>query len=214
MRQHSVKFGFEARYFQLGELNEHTKKIVFVLHGYGQQAKYFIRKFQGIENEDTCIIAPEGLSRFYLKGFSGRVGATWMTKEERLTDIANYISYLNQIYSNVLSIFPPSNLPNITLLGFSQGAATASRWAVNGLVSFDRLILWAGIFPPDMDFEKASMIIQNKEIHYVYGTEDPFITEERLTEMQTLSSRLEVSPKVTTFTGVHDIDPATLKDLF
>ena len=36
-------------------------------------------------------MAPEGLSRFYLEGFSGKVGATWMTREDRLNDIDNYL---------------------------------------------------------------------------------------------------------------------------
>ncbi|MBL3656468.1 alpha/beta hydrolase [Fulvivirga sediminis] len=214
MKQQSIKFGFQARYFQLGELNEHTQNIVFVLHGYGQQAKYFIRKFEVLKNENTCVIAPEGLSRFYLKGFSGRVGATWMTKEERLTDIANYVNYLNSIYSNVLACCSSSNQMNVTLLGFSQGAATVSRWAVNGFISFNRLILWAGIFPPDMDFEKAANIVESKEIHYVYGTQDPFITPERLSEMNLLSSKMQVSPIITTFSGVHDIDQTVLRELF
>lgn len=212
MRQHSIRFGFEARYFQLGEITDNTKEVVFVLHGYGQQAKYFIRKFNVISSPETCIIAPEGLNRFYMEGFSGRVGATWMTKEDRLTDIKNYVTYLNAIYEQVL---PKGNKDiKISIIGFSQGAATASRWAADEQVPFQQLILWAGIFPPDMDVEKAADQLRNKSIYYVYGTDDPFLTEEKLIEMKQLSDKLNVRPITLTFSGKHDIHEETLKKIF
>lgn len=213
MKQKRIKFGFSARYFQQGELNADTKEIIFLLHGYGQQAKYFIRKFQSLENSHTCLIAPEGLSKFYLQGFSGRVGATWMTKEDRLTDIDNYLNYLNEIYHSIRDQVGGAQL-KISVIGFSQGAATVSRWVVDNQVPFDRIILWAGVFPPDMDFKKASEVLQQKEIHYVYGLSDQFISEERLEEMRAISQKLEISPKVLTFDGEHDIDQKTLQSLF
>ncbi|UII23089.1 alpha/beta hydrolase [Fulvivirga ligni] len=213
MEQKRIKFGFSARYFQQGELNSETKQIIFLLHGYGQQAKYFIRKFQILENPYTCLIAPEGLSKFYLQGFSGRVGATWMTKEDRLNDIDNYINYLNEIYSTTKEQIGNTSF-KISVIGFSQGAATVSRWVVDNQVPFDKIILWAGVFPPDMDFEKASEVLQQKEIHYVYGLSDQFISEERLEEMRAISQKLGISPKVLTFDGEHDIDQETLGSLF
>lgn len=207
-----ITFQYSARYFQLGELNNDTKEIVFVCHGYGQQAKYFIDKFKIIANDVRCVIAPEGLSKFYLEGFSGRVGATWMTKEDRLNEIENYIEYLDSLYAGIITKVPKR--VKITLLGFSQGSATISRWAIRGRVSYSKLILWAGIFPPDMDFNSANKILRNKEIHYIYGTQDPFITETRLSEMSELSKRLDLSPTITTFEGKHEIDEKTLKNIF
>jgi hypothetical protein len=44
------------------------------------------------------IIAPEGLSRFYRKGFSGDVVASWMTKDDRLDDMEDYVRYLNDLH--------------------------------------------------------------------------------------------------------------------
>lgn len=104
MKQHSINFGFEARYFQLGELSNNTKHLIFLLHGHGQQAKYFLDKFSSLASATTSLVAPEGLSRYYLKGFSGRVGATWMTTEDRHTDIKNYIEYLDAIYKTLSPI--------------------------------------------------------------------------------------------------------------
>ena len=117
-----IDFTYQARYHQLGELNTKTKHLIFALHGYGQQSKYFIRKFRSLVEYGICIIAPEGLNRFYLEGYSGRVGATWMTKEDRETDILNYLRYLNAIYAQLTT-----HSVKVTILGFSQGAATESR---------------------------------------------------------------------------------------
>lgn len=208
MEKH-IDFSYSARYFQLGELNASTKQVIFALHGYGQQAKYFIRKFDHLTKNNICIIAPEGLNRFYLEGFSGRVGATWMTKEDREADIRNYVAYLNSIYTS-LNLYDSK----ISILGFSQGAATASRWISRGQVDFSSLILWAGIFPPDMNLENSTTVLKNKKITYVYGKQDKFITEDRIKEMDQISADLAVTPQVLTFNGEHHLDEDVLTQIF
>ncbi|MEM1407690.1 MAG: hypothetical protein AAGG59_13005 [Bacteroidota bacterium] len=211
MKRESLKFEFEARYFQEGNLTTNTKNLFFVLHGHGQQGKYFIKKFSPLFSASSCVIAPEGLSRYYLEGFSGRVGATWMTTEDRLMDIKNYLAYLNSLFEKIKNNI--GSKTKIHILGFSQGAATASRWAASEKMYFDQLILWAGIFPPDMDFKFASRKFAAKPITYVYGAKDPFLNEERLKEMKALSDKLNVVPKIIKFRGGHDIDPEALTTL-
>ena len=212
MQEKRINIRFEARYYQLGELGKSTENLIFVLHGHGQLAKYFINKFKSLNNGKNCIIAPEGLSKYYLEGFTGRVGATWMTKEDRLTDIDNYIRYLNSVYDEISVQLDKRT--KVSVIGFSQGSATASMWVADNHIHFDQLILWAGIFPPDMDFDKASSILKDKPIQYVYGKSDPFITPERIEEMKELSGKLKLQPKITKFDGVHDIHEQTLNQLF
>jgi predicted esterase len=161
------------------------------------------------------VIAPEGLSRFYVDPLqstgraSDRVGATWMTKENRLTDIENYLNYLNSLY---IRLDLPSTIP-VTLLGFSQGAATVSRWIAAGKIAFNRLILWSGVFPPDMDLDSAREILKEKEIVFVYGREDPFINGSHYRSMETIVKKLEIHPQVITFDGGHEIPEEVLKNL-
>src|SRR4051812_49424570 len=177
MEEKTLGFEFKARYYRLGTLSADTKQVWFVLHGYGQLAQYFIKKFQSLTKRNICVIAPEGLSRYYLSEFTdkgrkdNRVGAVWMTSENRLMDIENYVSYLNGVYDNELRAFP--DVP-VTLLGFSQGCATVCRWAANGKVKFQKLILWAGLFPPDMNFDAGKEILASKKTYMVSGNEDPF----------------------------------------
>jgi len=213
MDQQEVSFKFKARYYKIGDINDRTRQVWFVLHGYGQLAAYFIRKFSVLPEQHVCVIAPEGLSRFYLSDFTpgtgrrnDRVGATWMTKENRLMDIENYLTYLDSIYQHEVA---GTKIP-VSLLGFSQGSATASRWALSKNISFERLILWAGIFPPDMDFQSAHDVLKEKKVTVVYGMKDPFLSDDRFAEMRLIASKLGVPVEELFFEGGHEIDAPTL----
>jgi hypothetical protein len=46
MTELRTHFDFKARYYKLGEINKDTVQVWFVLHGYGQLAQYFLRKFR------------------------------------------------------------------------------------------------------------------------------------------------------------------------
>jgi len=212
MRQLEISFQYRARYYKLGEITPETRQVWFALHGYGQLAQYFIRKFTALQPHRIAVIAPEGLSRFYLEKLEGgsrkndRVGATWMTKENRLMDIHNYIQYLNSVYMHEVANM---NVP-VTVLGFSQGSATASRWVLDNKVRFDRLILWAGVFPADMDFQSGREILNNKDVTVVYGKSDPFLSDQRFTEMKKIREKLGVHVNEILFDGGHDIQQETL----
>lgn len=213
MEQQELSFNCRARYHKIGNITPATRQIWIVLHGYGQLAQYFIQKFKILEEHHICIIAPEGLSRFYLEDVTSRmqsgnnrVGATWMTKENRIMDIENYVEYLNILYHREVG---STNTIPVTILGFSQGCATASRWVTDGKIKFQRLILWAGVFPPDMNFEK-SHTLKGKETFLVYGKSDPFINDSRFAEMKSISSTLGIEPALVEFEGKHDIDSKTL----
>jgi len=209
MEKIDLSFDFKARYYKLGKLDSNTQEVWWVFHGYGQLAQFFIEKFKSLQEAGVCVIAPEGLSKFYLAGNSGRIGATWMTRENRLTEIENYSAYLNSI----LEMEKPPQKVRTTIVGFSQGAATAVRWIMNGKVDFDRLILWAGLFPPDMDFEKGADLFQHKQIFEVLGKQDEFITKEKIDEMMNLNQRLQINPTIVEFDGKHEIDTAILSKI-
>lgn len=217
MQELTTEFNFKGRYFKLGEIDARTKAVWFVLHGYGQLAQYFLPKFKSLIEHNICVIAPEGLSHYYLEDASSRsktgntrVGASWMTRENRIMDIENYLTYLNSVFQREAGNH--KNL-NVTILGFSQGAATASRWTLNNSTYFRRLILWAGILPNDMDFERGKHLLKEKNVTIVYGKHDPFLNASRFGEMKTLAEKLEITPDQIIFDGGHEIHEATLLSL-
>jgi predicted esterase len=215
MNKHFLKTSRRARYFTLGEFTDNTDEIWIVLHGYGQLAEYFIRNFDVLDDGKKVIIAPEALNRFYLSGTSGRVGATWMTKEERGMEIEDYLEYLDNVIQELkLSKSSLSDI-RINILGFSQGAVTAYRWALHTKqFKINKLILWAGIFPPDMDtdFAVQSEKLKNTDTYIVYGDEDPYLKEEHLKLLDDFK-KIKNEVKVLTFSGKHQIDKKILSSL-
>lgn len=207
--QHYIHINYKARYFTYGNLSDTTKNIWIVCHGYGQLAEYFLRKFHILNPEENFVIVPEGLHRFYLNGHSGRVGASWMTKEDRLTDIENYIQFLDSVYFENVK----TTKAKIILLGFSQGAATASRWATMGKSKIDKLILWAGIFPPDLPFENCFYKINELNPLLVIGNNDEFISKEEMQEKIKWLDSEKINYQLHTFEGKHDIDGNALLEI-
>jgi predicted esterase len=201
--EHQIDFSFKGRYYSLGEPSAQIEHLWIVCHGQGHLAQYFIKKFQSLDNGRHLIIAPEGLSKYYLNGQSGRVGATWMTKENRLVDINNYLNFLEKVITNVKSNLNPN--VKVTLFGFSQGAATISRFATQTEVVFDRLILWSGIFPPDLPPLKGTQRLENKAIFWVYGNQDPYLTDVLYKEQEAIAKQLEASIESVIFDGKHEI---------
>jgi predicted esterase len=189
------------RYEIQEQAHEH---LLIALHGYGQLAKFFLRKFQGLQSKGR-VVAPEGPHRFYLQGYSGRVGASWMTKEARELDIQDNLVGLNALLSELQKSYSPKK---ITLLGFSQGAATAARWYQQNPSAFDQLILWAAVFPPDID---AGSFPTKKPLHFVLGTQDEYYQGEAA--QQLLRHYQSMGFKVHTYAGKHDIDGEVLKRL-
>ena len=181
------------------------RMVIYVLHGYGQLAKFFIRKFQHLP-KDIMIVAPEGMHRFYLKQSSGRVGASWMTKEARESDITDNIDWLNELDMQLSEQY---SISKRILLGFSQGGATAARWKSLGAVSFDEMILWACVFPPDLELNiEASSV---KKPCFVIGSEDEFYTVSQQDEL--IAYYETMGYNCIRYDGKHDIHTETLNEI-
>jgi predicted esterase len=208
--ENTLQVSKTARYYQLGDVGGQTKRIWFALHGYGQLASYFIRHFEGLANETTVIVAPEGLSRFYLDGKWDRVGATWMTKEDRLHEIEDYISYLDQLLESLTSGL--NHVPEIYLLGFSQGTATAWRWMMKGKIQPSQLILWAGGIATDA-VAGAGERMAGCGLHFVLGDADEYITfadaEARIEDLR----KIKPEARLWRFVGNHRMDAEVLQKI-
>ena len=183
---------------------ETANYLIIALHGYGQLSKYFIQKFIHL-NSDYFIIAPEGMHRFYLNGTTGRVGASWMTREAREEDISDNLNYLDQL----LEITKKYTFEKKILLGFSQGGATAARYLHLGKTSMDHFILWASVFPPDLEINNEIRTKSgNSKNYFVVGNEDDYFTDESRAESANYFSNMNYS--VINYAGNHSIDPDVL----
>ena len=186
--------------------SEKAPHLLIVLHGYGQLAEYFIQKFTHLDS-DFFIVAPEGMHRFYLKGSSGRVGASWMTKEERQLDIQTNLNWLNTLLAKLTSV---NTYQKISLLGFSQGGATAARW-FHATNQFDHFISWASVFPPDLEQELTKTPNATKNNFFIIGTNDEFVTPDE--QKNLLQFYQDKGYQTIVYEGKHAIDSACLQKL-
>ncbi|WP_027420632.1 alpha/beta hydrolase [Crocinitomix catalasitica] len=200
-----INYQTEGRYTTFGN-PEKADTLIIALHGYGQLATYFIRKFYTLNPDKYFIICPEAPHRFYLKASSGRVGASWMTKEDRLVDIRHYITYLNALGDDINRKY---TFDQYILIGFSQGGATASRWLANTAIKFDTFILWAAVFPPDLEDHQHAKFKSNQN-YFVYGDDDIYITDEQALLQKNKLKEIGLNFELIKFSGKHDIDSETL----
>jgi predicted esterase len=216
VREHHLTVQRTARYYTLGDPGGAVDDLWIVCHGFAQLARAFVDEFAGIAREGRLIVAPEALNRFYLNpdagraGASARVGATWMTREDRLAEIADYVRYLDELHRAIVGQRSPADV-RVTALGFSQGTATAARWAVQGAARIDRLVLWAGLLPPEIEPDgPLRERLTEADLTIVWGTRDKMLSADQVrTQVESLE-RAGVPCRVLEFDGGHRVDRAVL----
>ena len=210
-----------ARYAAIGADPEVASRIWFALHGYGQLADRFLRPFDGNVPADTCVIAPEGLSRFYLEApradgsHMQRVGASWLTREQRELEIADAMLWLDQVHDEVTraSWRATGIAPWVGVLGFSQGVATAMRWIARGHVAPSQVVAWAGGLAHDADVTALRAKLAHAELTLVCGDDDQFATVEARERILAAARELHPSPREILFAGRHQLDGDVLRSI-
>ena len=218
MNHYHLSVRRSARLVTIGEMSAAVRDVWIVCHGYGQLARFFARPFVALERADRLIVAPEALNKYYLesapqlRGAEARVGATWMTKEDRETEIADYVAYLDQAADWALDATDRAAV-RLTVLGFSQAVATVTRWITLGRTRPDRLVLWAGELANDLDHARLATILEGVEVVLVAGDADPYATPERVDAAATMLRKLTDRVEVISFSGAHVLDAQTLESL-
>jgi len=198
-----------VRWFADSSLGDGVTNVWIVLHGYGQLGSRFLSRFSTFSDRKRVWIAPEGMHRFYLEGSSGKVGASWMTREDRESDIQDNIKYLNSLVA-LLKLGPNAK---IHLLGFSQGVATAVRWFCNSELEFASLVLWAGSFPPDVSLSFNSNKLKRPNLFLVWGEKDEIASADSVHELESEMVSHDLLPKLISFDGGHEIEAGALAKL-
>lgn len=166
-----------ARYALAGS-HAPLRELWVVLHGYRQLAERFLGRFTRHAEDGRWIVAPEALNRFYLDpgpgrhGPESRVGATWMTREDRDAEIADYVAYLDRLVAHLFDTADGGGQTPVGVLGFSQGGHTAARWAVLGARRPARVVLWGSDLPHDLDPEAARERLREVDLVLVRGAGD------------------------------------------
>jgi predicted esterase len=188
-QEHHLAVQRTARYHTLGAAGPAVRELWMVLHGYGQLAAWFLRHFAALDDGTRRFVAPEALSRFYLSLGNDRVGASWMTREDRQQEITDTLDYLDALYARLCTEVPDD--VRLCVFGFSQGANAASRWVCLRRPPVTRLILWGGTFAHDLDLAAHRDHLAQMNITLVIGDQDEFISPDKQAAEQ---QRLQALP--------------------
>jgi predicted esterase len=211
-----------ARYYQIGAPNPLVRNVWIACHGFGQLAADFAVPFQPLEDDSRLIVVPEALSRFYLDTRPGhsaesKVGALWLTREDRETEIADIVGYLDTLYERILGELASHSVHRdqirVHALGFSQGGPAVSRWAARGSAVVDQLVPWAHAIPQDVNLRALGERRPKLTIQVVYGTRDRFIGEDAIEEQRAVLESSGVSYAMRSFSGGHALNLQMLLQL-
>ena len=197
-----------ARYVTSGTIDGPLDDVWILCHGYGQLASEFLGLARALEHPRRLLVAPEALSRFYHEDHN-RIGASWMTREDRDVEMEDYVRYLDLLHDQLFEIVERERL-ELRLLGYSQGAATAARWAVRGRAKIDHLVLWGSPLPPELEDEAA---LREMRLTLVGGSRDEFFTEKVWADERRRLRALGIVFDELSFEGGHRLDDDTLRAL-
>ena len=117
-------------------------------HGYGEDAETQLERLRAIpESNRWCCVSIQALHRFYERR-TNRVVASWMTRQDRESAIADNVEYVMSCLDAVGK--ERSTLPNVVFAGFSQGVAMAFRAAVHAIHRVSGVIAVGGDVPPEL----------------------------------------------------------------
>lgn len=211
LQEKQISYQTTNTYSTLNTLNNNTKNVWIVFHGIGFLSKFFLKYFMGLPKDENYIIAPQAPAKYYLNEDYKHVGASWLTKENRITETQNVLSYMDNLYSM-------EKIPDhcqLIILGFSQGVSIATRWVAKSNISFDQLILYAGGIPEELtpeDFKFSES--KDAKIKLVIGNKDEFITEARLIkEQKKIDSLFGGRAQLIKFEGGHEIKKDLINNL-
>jgi predicted esterase len=206
-----------ARYALLGTAPDQATGIWFALHGYGQLVPRFIRHFAEVVPPGVCVVAPEGLSRFYVDQPAAdgrhlqRVGATWMTRENREDDIADTMLWLDTVFGEIVTM--ERRTVAVGVLGFSQGVATATRWVVHRGLRPRAFVAWAGSLAHDVDDAALAAALVHARVTLVRGGDDLLMSDAQAEEQRSRLARAAPDTHLLTFAGAHRLDRSVLASL-
>lgn len=210
-QEHRLRVTRTARFFSLGQWSSHVTDLWIACHGYGQLAGTFAQQFAPLLAPQRLVIAPEGLNHYYINHAERSVGATWMTSEDRLAQIDDYVHYLDELLQHVTGQLGGA-VARLRVLGFSQGVHTVARWIALGTARPSAFIAWGSPLPSDLDLRRLSAKL-DAALVLVHGSRDQYMTETALARERERLTAAGIAVRALRFDGGHRLDDQTLRDL-
>lgn len=143
--------------------------ILAGFHGYMENAAIQMSRLEAIGGDDWTLMSVQALHRFY-RGRSEEIAASWMTREDRESAIADNIAYVTAALGLVGST-------HVVHVGFSQGVAMAFRAGAHSTPPAAGIIAVGGDVPPELLADRS---IALPPVFLARGTSDEWYTSAKL----------------------------------
>ncbi|MEZ5332350.1 MAG: phospholipase [Thermoanaerobaculia bacterium] len=125
-----------------------ARGLLVGFHGYGENAEALLEALVEVPGVSRwSVVAVQALHPFYNRR-SGEVVASWMTKLDRETAIADNVAWVDAVVERARELTGIETPP--VFLGFSQGTAMAYRAAARGRHGARGVVSLAGDVPPEL----------------------------------------------------------------
>lgn len=167
-----------AHYYSLGEPGPAIGHLWVCLHGHHQPVAGLAAQLVHLDTPERLLILPEALSRHAQPETSGRATdalGVWFAPHSVEYDFADVTTYLDGLTDATLKRCPAGT--PVTVLGYGHGAAAAVGWLAENHLPYERLILYAAVFPPEIDRRALFAALSPRPIVVVSTTTDSFTPE-------------------------------------
>ena len=167
-----------AHYYSLGEPGPGIQHLWVCLHGHHQPVAGLAAQLVQLDTPERLLILPEALSRHAQPENSGRSGdalGVWFAPHSVADDLADTTTYLDGL-TDAIRARCPAGTP-VTVLGYGHGAAAAVGWLAENHLVYERLILYAPVFPSEIDRRSLFGAISPRPVVVVSTTTDSFTPE-------------------------------------
>ena len=171
-------------------------------HGYAESAEIQFERLQAIAGADPWIVLSiQGLHRFY-RGRFNDVVASWMTRQDRETAIADNMTYVTRVIDIVANEYTANS--KRVLAGFSQGVSMAFRSAAGYGRAVDGIVALGGDVPPELD---ASALARIRTVLLARGAQDELYTADKLETDERRLRAAGVNVQILSFDAGHEWTP-------
>lgn len=184
--------------------------LLIALHGWGQSARWFARRFEPLGDLPIFVAAPQGPHQFYLDIESKKVGFNWLTAYEKQDNIDDVNRLIDAVVAEAQRQMGDASLP-VYVLGFSQGSVMAWRYALHAGPRVAGVVACCADLAPDVA-ERLPDTPPWRTL-LVYGTEDGIVPQAKIDEAQEHLTAIAWPHDVLEFEGGHDLLPGTVHEI-
>jgi predicted esterase len=174
-------------------------RLLAGFHGYAQHAGEMLEMLREIPLDASWTrVSIQGLHRFY-RGRSELTVASWMTRQDRETLIADNVGYVD---AAIAAAAGGRAIERLVVSGFSQGAAMAYRAAVLCATRPDAVVGLGGDIPPELFEDRARHAWPR--VLLARGSRDEYYTETKLRADRERLASAGARVETFTFDGGHE----------